>query len=165
VPYSLWGRRAAAWVVDFAPHLLAAAVFGFGYARWLLGLFSQATTEADVTLAGDGLNTMVLGASLWLAAIAIQAYSRWVLGGRTGQSWGKRCVGIAVVSEQTGRPVGVANALVRDLVHLLDALCGVGYLWPLWDDRRQTLGDKLMRTVVVDWSGSSPPPSPVETGR
>jgi uncharacterized RDD family membrane protein YckC len=26
----------------------------------------------------------------------------------------------------------------------------VGYLWPFWDDKKQTFADKIMRTIVVD---------------
>jgi hypothetical protein len=28
-------------------------------------------------------------------------------------------------------------------------ICYVGYLFPLWDQQRQTLADKIMSTVVV----------------
>jgi hypothetical protein len=41
-------------------------------------------------------------------------------------------------------------AFVRDFAHLLDVLSlGLGYLWPLWDARRQTFADKVVRSVVV----------------
>ncbi len=34
--------------------------------------------------------------------------------------------------------------------HFVDFItCFIGYLFPLWDDKRQTLADKIMRTVVV----------------
>jgi hypothetical protein len=26
----------------------------------------------------------------------------------------------------------------------------VGYLWPLWDDKRQTFADQVMKTVVIE---------------
>ena len=35
--------------------------------------------------------------------------------------------------------------------HVLDSLpCYLGYLWPLWDAKRQTFADKIMSTVVVE---------------
>jgi hypothetical protein len=41
-------------------------------------------------------------------------------------------------------------AFVRDLAHILDALpCYIGFLWPIWDSKRQTFADKIMNTVVV----------------
>jgi hypothetical protein len=26
----------------------------------------------------------------------------------------------------------------------------VGYLWPLWDDKRQTFADQIMKTIVIN---------------
>jgi len=35
-------------------------------------------------------------------------------------------------------------------VHIVDGLSlFIGYLWPLWDKKRQTFADKIMSTVVV----------------
>ena len=42
------------------------------------------------------------------------------------------------------------NAFIRDLVHILDGMAYVGYLWPLWDEKKQTFADKIMRTIVVN---------------
>ncbi|MDQ1423726.1 MAG: hypothetical protein QOD72_1224, partial [Acidimicrobiaceae bacterium] len=34
--------------------------------------------------------------------------------------------------------------------HVADSIiCGIGYLFPLWDVKRQTLADKIMKTVVT----------------
>jgi len=50
-----------------------------------------------------------------------------------------------------GQPMGGGMCFVRDLCHILDALvCYLGFLWPLWDARRQCLfADKIMNTVVL----------------
>ena len=41
-------------------------------------------------------------------------------------------------------------AFLRDLAHFVDAvICYVGFLFPLWDSKRQTLADKIVSTVVV----------------
>ena len=61
-------------------------------------------------------------------------YNRWLVGGRTGQSLGKRVTKIRLVSELTDAPIGPMNAFLRDLVHILDGMAYVGFLWPLWDD-------------------------------
>jgi len=85
----------------------------------------------------------------WLVALGYQIYNRWILGGQ-GQSWGKRVIGIRLISEETGQPIGALNAFLRDICHIVDGIiCGVGYLFPLWDAKRQTLADKIMRTVVI----------------
>ena len=72
-----------------------------------------------------------------------------MIAGRTGQSIGKRVTKIKLIGEGSNAPIGPGNACIRDLVHLLDALTVAGYLWPLWDGRRQTFADKIMKTIVV----------------
>jgi hypothetical protein len=48
------------------------------------------------------------------------------------------------------KPIGGRMAFVRDLAHIVDILpCGVGYLFPFWTVRRQTLADSIMKTVVT----------------
>ncbi len=32
-------------------------------------------------------------------------------------------------------------------------ICYIGYLFPLWDQKRQTLADKIMHSVVVPAGG------------
>ena len=49
-----------------------------------------------------------------------------------------------------GQPVGFGLAIGRQFLHILDSLpFYIGYLWPLWDERRQTFADKVADTVVV----------------
>jgi uncharacterized RDD family membrane protein YckC len=108
----------------------------------------------------------------WLAWIGlawilvIKIYNRWYLQGRTGQSWGKRAVHLKLILMADKQPIGVAGAFLRGLAHLLDILTlGVGFLFPLWDVRRQTLADKVMTSIVIsqDKTGSRIPRTP-ETG-
>ena len=57
-------------------------------------------------------------------------------------------LGIAVV-RRDGAAVGAWRLLARDLAHLLDtAALFIGWLWPLWDSRRRTFADLLLRTEV-----------------
>jgi uncharacterized RDD family membrane protein YckC len=67
-----------------------------------------------------------------------------------GQSWGKRRHHLRLVRRTDKQPIGSRSAFVRGLAHLPDiALLGVGHLLPLWDQRRQTLADKVMGTIVI----------------
>ena len=60
-----------------------------------------------------------------------------------------------VVDERTGQPIGFGRSVLRQLAHAVDAvICYVGFLFPLWDARRQTLADKLLKTVCVPVSGT-----------
>jgi uncharacterized RDD family membrane protein YckC len=63
-----------------------------------------------------------------------------------GQSWGKRMVGIRVVSMQTGTPCSFGQSFIRNL--LLMILGPIDWIF-IFGDRRQRLGDKLAGTIVV----------------
>ena len=82
---------------------------------------------------------------------AATAYWVWNFGyrqGTTGSSIGKSLLKFKVVSETTGEPLGFGMSVVREIAHLVDAvICYIGYLFPLWDAKRQTLADKIMATV------------------
>jgi uncharacterized RDD family membrane protein YckC len=146
--YTHWGRRVGAYVIDFLPAIVAQVVFSIGYGIWIADVASQSGSETP-TFDGPAPTTMIVGTVLSLVALGWQIYNRWVLAGRTGQSVGKRVLKIFLISDETGRPIGVLNAFLRDLVHILDGFAYIGYLWPLWDEKRQTFADKLMRTIVV----------------
>jgi uncharacterized RDD family membrane protein YckC len=90
-----------------------------------------------------------LGSVVWLAALAWGLYNAY-LGGESGQSYGKKVAGTRLVSEVSGQPIGGGLGIGRYFVHILDSIpCYLGYLWPLWDSKRQTFADKILKTVVV----------------
>ncbi len=40
--------------------------------------------------------------------------------------------------------------VVRTIAHIVDSIiCYIGWLFPLWDAQRQTLADKIVKTVVL----------------
>ena len=46
--------------------------------------------------------------------------------------------------------IGGGLALARYLLNIVNAIpCYLGYLWPLWDSKRQTFADKIMGTYVI----------------
>ena len=84
--------------------------------------------------------------------------------GKTGQSIGKSVLKFKVISEKTWQPIGFWRSFLRQIAHYIDQLvCYIGYLLPLWDDKRQTIADKIMSTVCVPLNpqplppGASPP--------
>lgn len=118
-------------MLDLAPILLVVLAGG-------LVMISSITTGAIIMGVG------------WLGGLVWVVLNRWVKGGRTGQSFGRRVVGIKLVGEQSGAPIGAGSAFLRDLCHAADsAACYVGFLWPLWDERNQTFADKIVKTIVV----------------
>lgn len=112
-----------------------------------------------LSIAGDGFHP---GSPLLWIGIGLSA-AGWALGlwqltwrqGARGQSWGKQLLRIRLVSSVSGRPpgggTGVGRLLVRGGLGLLSqGLYQLAtYLWPLWDERCQTLDDKMWHTLVV----------------
>ncbi|HEX7428610.1 MAG TPA: RDD family protein [Mycobacterium sp.] len=79
--------------------------------------------------------------------------------GKTGQSIGKSVLKFKVISEKTWQPIGFWRSFLRQIAHYIDQLiCYIGYLFPLWDDKRQTIADKIMSTVCVPLDTEQPPP-------
>jgi uncharacterized RDD family membrane protein YckC len=90
-----------------------------------------------------------LGSLLFLLVLAWGLYNGY-LQGQTGQSVGKRVTGLRTVRDQDGQLIGAGAGFGRAFLHLFDLLpCGLGFLLPLWDSKRQTFADKIMNTVVV----------------
>jgi len=91
--------------------------------------------------------------AMWLALLVGSAYLVWNYGyrqGTTGSSIGKSVIKFKVVSENTGQPVGFGMSVLRQTVHIIDlTICGIGFLFPLWDAKRQTLADKVSSTVCL----------------
>ena len=91
----------------------------------------------------------LLGLVAYLGAMGFGIYNAY-LNGSTGQSVGKQIAGLKVISEETGQVIGGGMGIVRWLAHIVDSLiCYVGWLFPLWDAKKQTIADKIMKTVVI----------------
>ena len=96
---------------------------------------------------GGGAVLVVIG---YLAAAIFALWNQIFRQGKTGRSLGKEWVGIMLIRESDGQPIGAGMTFVRAIAHILDALpCYIGFLWPLWDKKRQTFADKVCGTVVV----------------
>jgi uncharacterized RDD family membrane protein YckC len=75
--------------------------------------------------------------------------------GKTGQTPGNAVLGIRVVDvrERIGEPIGYGRAFLRWLVSLVSAIVFLlGYLWMLWDPRKQTWHDKAAGSLPVHLS-------------
>jgi uncharacterized RDD family membrane protein YckC len=156
-PYTPWIRRVGAYLIDFAPIFLASIPFWVGYVLFYVQLIQLSSTPSTVPpeavleeLLRPALVWLIVGFVLMLGAIAWQWYNRWLTAGRTGQSMGKRVLNMKLVAEINGQPIGPVNAFLRDLLHVVDGALYIGYLWPLWDAKRQTFADMIMKTVVID---------------
>jgi uncharacterized RDD family membrane protein YckC len=78
------------------------------------------------------------------------AYYTYLEGSPSGQTAGKRIVGIRVIDLRTGGSIGYGRALARYFGRILSTIpCLLGYFWMLWDREKQTWHDKLVTSVVV----------------
>jgi uncharacterized RDD family membrane protein YckC len=135
IPFASWGQRVAAVLINaviglllFIPIIIVAIIFG---------LISDALGGLFVIIAYLGLIGLIF---YW-----------YFLEGKSGQTPGKKVMGIQVVNADTGQFIGGGMGIARYFVNgIVNGLpCYLGYLWPLWDAKKQTLGDKVMKTVVI----------------
>lgn len=73
-----------------------------------------------------------------------------ILEGSKGQTVGKMVTRIKVVRED-GRPIDMSQAFKRNILRIIDGLFGylIGAILVWRSDRKQRLGDRMARTVVV----------------
>jgi uncharacterized RDD family membrane protein YckC len=164
--YTPWITRVLAWVVDYIPY---AIILGIGIGLLLGTRETACITDTSGYDLGEYCATgaSTLGQlSVGLAVVIGLAYLVWNYGyrqGTTGSSIGKSIMKFKVVSEKTGQPIGFGMSIVRQLAHIIDgAICYIGYVFPLWDAKRQTIADKIMTTVCVpsERQGLNPQPLP-----
>ncbi|HEY5150614.1 MAG TPA: RDD family protein [Mycobacterium sp.] len=151
--YTPWVTRVIAWIIDYIPYMI---VVGIGYGIEAATQETACVTDSSEYNLGEFCATgnSALGVAAFSVAVLIGlAYLLWNYGyrqGTTGSSIGKSIMKFKVVSEKTGQPIGFGLSIVRQLAHFVDAIiCYIGYLFPLWDAKRQTLADKIMTTVCL----------------
>lgn len=97
---------------------------------------------------GAGWGTIAILGVVGIVAYFVM-YSRMVAAG--GQAWGHKAVGVRIVDAATGGNIGAGKAFFRFTVgHWIDSfVCYLGYLWPLWDAKKQTFSDKIFSTYSI----------------
>ena len=140
-PLAEWSQRAIGLLLDIA------CIF----AVVIAGVIVAAIVGAVSSTLGFLVSTIV-----YLVAVAAGFYIGF-LNGATGQSPGKRLTGLKVISEETGQVIGGGMGIVRHIAHFVDSLvCYAGWLFPLWDPKKQTIADKIVKTVVVTGAPKKP---------
>lgn len=144
--YAPWWQRVAALLIDVSAVLTAVTTVA-------LPLFVLAGLRKDPSDAAQ----IAIGIVSPLAILVVGAVYAIVLEGHSGQTWGKRAVGIMVVAED-GSPCGYGRASSRELLGriligsvawLLVLPGALSYLAALWDPERQTWHDRIGQTIVV----------------
>lgn len=147
--YTSWLTRVLASFIDFIPILVLYVI---------PSIIAGSTSNKECVSSASGFTCTITpssGAALlvFVGSLASFAYSIWNFGyrqGTTGSSIGKSAMKFKVVSQATGQPIGFGLSIVRQMAHFVDGIImGIGYLFPLWDAKRQTLADKIMNTVCL----------------
>ncbi|NNH71695.1 RDD family protein [Nocardia uniformis] len=148
--YADWGHRAGAYLIDALMFALPAVIL-----QVLAGSIGTekvvCTTSTTVRCTGGGYSglgmfLLLLAFVAGIGGMAFLAHRE----GTTGQTPGKKILGIRTIRESDGQLLGFGTAFGRKLAHIADALpCYVGFLWPLWDAKKQTFADKIVGSIVV----------------
>lgn len=133
--YASFGRRLVANLLDSAIITCGTTIIGLilGFVGGLAGTPLEAISILSSVVG------ILLGVAYWVGFTGIR-----------GQTPGKIALSIKVIGPGGGPP-GIGRALLREVIgKFLSglALC-LGYLWMLWDSKRQCWHDKLADTLVI----------------
>lgn len=156
--YAGFWARLGGYLLDGLLYGLVLAVFGVP--ATFLGVAS--VEDCDRVTALDGSKTIEcaqgqLQGGLLAAAIALAVVGAILVAvlylralGTTGQTWGRKIVGVKVVGKDTQQPLGIGKAFLRQIIEgVVGQACFLSYLWMLWDKDKQTWHDKIVSSVVV----------------
>jgi uncharacterized RDD family membrane protein YckC len=137
-PLAEWPQRALGLLID-----------------WGIGLGILVVTFILAAILGSVSNGLWVLVRI-IGGLSFLGWAVWVSVqlGSTGQSPGMRAIGLKVIRQDTGEPIGAGMGVLRSLIHIaLYLACGipviVDFLFPLWDAKKQTLADKAVSTVVI----------------
>ena len=103
-------------------------------------------------LMGVGIAARAVGMGFIYRRIDIfvgAAYAIFFWVNRGGATLGKQVMKIKVVTED-GKPVDYKTAVLRYLGYIVSSIViFLGFLWVLWDEKKQGWHDKIAKTVVV----------------
>ena len=112
--------------------------------------FAAALIDALVVGIVEVILRLILGGAGVALSIVFSFGYYTYFHGRTGQTPGDAAFGIRVVDIDNGEVIGYGRAFGRCLVSIVSGLVVVlGYLWMLWDKRKQTWHDKAVSSLPV----------------
>ncbi|GAA4411016.1 hypothetical protein GCM10023168_31350 [Fodinibacter luteus] len=155
-PVADFGKRVLAYLVDSALILLGLVPMVIGGIMLAFASPSELSYDqyGNLTRSGGDTGLAVTGGLLiglgFLVMFVLWLWNRVFRMGRTGQSVGKKVVGLKLVDDRTGRPIGAGMSFLREVVHgIVNQVFYLSYLWMLWDTDKQTLGDKAVHSTVI----------------
>jgi uncharacterized RDD family membrane protein YckC len=144
-PLAGYGLRLGGWIIDAVLLWVVLALI-----LWPLHAYRRVHETGNA----HGMTLHANGVGILIPAVAVILYGMFLCGSARGQTIGMMIVRVRVVDANSGGPIGMARALGRGAFEYLMAAIVfipwvVDMLFPLWDQRRQTLHDKVTNSVVV----------------
>ena len=143
--------RLVARIVDGIILGIPLAVVFFVVVALAGGIASTANTTTDPNAAaavGLGfLAVFLLVAALATVGTVIYYVYFW---GTSGSTIGMRLFKLRIVDATTGGSIGIARAIVRYLMAIVNTMaCYIGWIWVAFDPRKQGWHDKVVNSVVI----------------
>jgi uncharacterized RDD family membrane protein YckC len=158
-----WGSRFGAWLIDGI--LLGIPMLFFVWEQFtpMIQSFAASASIDPVTGQPDSASTqdfvsdvMAMNLKVTVIFCLLATVYYVVCHGAMGQTVGKMLVGIKLIrvdGEKATYVDAAKRALVNPIAGIVPMIGGLltllNGLWPLWDDKNQSLGDKVARTLVV----------------
>lgn len=132
--YVGFGRRFVALLVDALVIGLISTVLGF--------VFGFTNPQQ---LSNTNTNSLSYGLSLFLSILYWVIYQKWAT-----QTAGKKLLGIKVV-DSAGQTPSYFTFFLREIIgkFISGIVIGLGYLWVIWDPKKQGWHDKIANTFVI----------------
>ncbi len=173
VPLASYGQRVGAYLLDAVILAVATGLIGsywiYQFAQWYLGWINDLVQNTEAgqqpAINQSDLTSQITG-HLWpiaLVSFVVTLVYNVAFLTTKGATPGKMALGIAVRLRERPGPLRLVDALRRQAIFVVNSLLGLvplvsllasllgllDLLWPLWDDKRQALHDKIARTNVV----------------
>jgi uncharacterized RDD family membrane protein YckC len=153
-PLANFGQRLGGYLLDALLYGLLIAALMIPGGIIFAGAYDDCVSISDEIICPEGspdAGMIAVGVLLMAVGFLVVAFLYLRSLGATGQTWGRKIVGVKVVDASLGTPIGFGRALGRQLFagFISSWIFYLGFLWMLWDDRNQTWHDKVVSSVVV----------------
>jgi uncharacterized RDD family membrane protein YckC len=140
--YAGFVTRMIAFIID-SLILSVIAFFALASIEWLVNAFQ--INQLLGLLDFSPQVRAIVGTVIYLALVVTYNMGLWLL---TGQTIGKRIMGVRIL-RTSGERINFWNALRRQIGYVISGILFLGYIWILFDNRRQGFHDKMAGTIVV----------------
>jgi uncharacterized RDD family membrane protein YckC len=158
MPYFAAGKTYGGFWIRLVARIVDSIIIGiplgviFGVFVVLAGGIASTATNTTDQNAQAAVGLGLIGVWLLIAILAsvgtvVYFVYFW---GTSGSTLGMRLFKLRIVDADTGAPIGIARAIVRYLMSIVNSLaCYIGWIWVAFDPRKQGWHDKVANSVVI----------------